>query len=116
MIRIIVLMALLTYGQSALSDNLQAAANDVCKCLDEPYKVIKKAMVEINKAQTSGDYSKIVQAQSEMMGIVPSTTRCFEILSKKYPNIEKSDELKSKVTQIANRQCPNPAQGFLGSK
>lgn len=93
--------------------DLQAATDDICSCLKAPYEVVEKALGDIQKAQSTGDYSKIMQAQGEMMGIMNASTNCFEKLPGKYPEIDKNEELQSKVMNMADKQCPNPAKGYF---
>lgn len=99
-------------AQPSLAADLQAAADDVCACLESPYALVEKAMNDLQKAQASGDFSKIMQSQGEMMGVMGATSECFEKMPARYPDIDKNDELKKKVMEITNRQCPNPASGF----
>ncbi len=101
---------LLLFSNVSLADtNLTEAANDVCKCLEAPQNQARKAMELINKAQASGNMSQLMAAQGEMMGVIGESSRCFEALSKKYPDIDKSEELQNKVMSMAEKQCPNPA-------
>ena len=89
--------------------NLNQAADDVCKCLEAPQKQARKAMELIHQAQASGDMSQLMSAQGEMMGVIGESGRCFDALAKKYPEIDQSNELQSKVMAMAEQQCPNPA-------
>ncbi len=93
---------------SFAGSDLDAAANDVCGCLAEPYAHFEKTMQRLQEAQASGDSSKMTAAQGEMMQILQVSTQCFEGLSKKYPDISQSDELKGQVMAKAEQQCPNP--------
>jgi hypothetical protein len=95
-----------------LAADLQAAADDVCSCLEAPYNVVQRALDDLQKAQASGDYSKMTQAQGEMMGVMSASSKCFAELPAKYPEIEQNDELKSKVMALADKQCPNPAASY----
>jgi len=88
--------------------NLDAAANDACQCLEEPYRQMNKTIVLIKQAQASGDMSQLMAAQNEMMAAANAATPCFEALSKKYPAIDKSDPLKDRVMALAEKQCPPP--------
>ena len=63
----------------------------------------------LKNAQASGDMSQMMTAQGEMMGVMNASTRCFDALTQKYPEIAESDELQEKVMAIADEQCPNPA-------
>ncbi len=97
---------------SAFAVDLQAAADDVCSCLEAPYAIVEKAVAEITSAKAQGDYSKLAEAQGEMMGVMSASNECFGKLPNKYPEIDQSDELKSQVMQIANSKCPNPADAL----
>lgn len=88
--------------------DLDAAAADICNCLEEPYKQITRSVALINKAQASGDTSQLMRAQEDVMESINAATPCFEALSKKYPEIDQSDALKESVMAIAEKQCPNP--------
>ena len=94
------------------SPNLEEATKDVCACLEEPHNKARQALELIKKAQASGDMSQIMVAQGDMMGVISASTRCFERLPEKYPEIDKSDELKSRVMDMAEKQCPNPTSEF----
>ena len=89
--------------------DLQAATDDVCNCMAEPNRVAQQALELIRHAQASGDTSRLMAAQGEMMGVMTAASRCFEQLPGKYPEINRSDELKNRVMDMANQQCPNPA-------
>lgn len=89
--------------------DLQAATDEVCKCLEEPYKIAKQSLEKINQAKTSGDFSELMAAQGNMMAVIDASAKCFDALPGKYPQIDKSEELQNKVMQMAEKQCPNPA-------
>ncbi len=95
------------------SPDLEEATNDVCKCLEEPHNKAREAIDIIKNAHTSGDMSQLIAAQGNMKGVISVSTRCFEGLQKKYPEINKSDELKNRVMDMAEKQCPNPASELL---
>jgi hypothetical protein len=67
---------------------------------------------EINAVKGSGDMSKIVAAQGEMMKVVDASSRCFEGLALKYPDIDQNDELKQIVMNKTEEICPNPAKAM----
>ncbi len=96
-------------------DNLEEAANDVCQCLGEPYKTIEKIVEDLKKAQASGDTTKLMQYQGEVMGAIQATTPCFENLAKKYPGINQDKKLQKQVMDMADKQCPNPAAELFGN-
>lgn len=112
--QLLVGVLLVTSSQFLLaSPDLDAAAKDVCKCMDEPNKRAAQAIEMIRQAQASGDMSQITIAQGDMMGVMTAATRCFEALPAKYPEIDKSDELKNRVMELAEQQCPNPANQLM---
>ncbi|WP_261841722.1 hypothetical protein [Aliamphritea ceti] len=89
--------------------DLNAAAEDVCDCLEAPYAQVQQAMELFNAAQASGDMSALEAAQGEMMGVINASRQCFKGLTVKYPEISLSEELQHQVMDIADEQCPNPA-------
>lgn len=93
--------------------DLNAAADDACKCLAEPYAAAGKIMTMISEARTSGNMTPIMESQEEMMALAEVTSACFETMTKKYPDIAASAELKGKVMAISDQQCPNPMKGFM---
>ncbi|MCW9051660.1 MAG: hypothetical protein OQJ91_05010 [Motiliproteus sp.] len=107
------LLLLVPFPPSLLAaSNLDEAANDVCKCLEAPYAQAEKAMALVQQAQASGDMSQLMAAQGDMMGVISASGRCFEGLSKKYPDIDRSPELQDQVMAKADQKCPNPAKQF----
>lgn len=105
------IIACLPISSFAASD-LNQAATDACACLKEPYAQIEKVMGMVQEAQASGDVSKIMAMQGEMMGSLSATQTCFDGLTKKYPDIDQDEKLKKQVMEIAEKQCPNPASQF----
>lgn len=103
-----VISVLLFSGLAHSGPNLDVAADDLCECLVEPYKQLSRVSGTFKQAQASGDLSQLTAAQGEMMEVMNSSRPCFEGLSKKYPEIEKSDPLKKQVMQIAEKKCPSP--------
>ena len=89
--------------------NLDVATNDVCKCLKEPHNKVSEAMALIKQAQATGDMSQMMAAQGDMMNVFNAASHCFELLSKKYPEIDKNVALQGQVMNMAAEQCPNPA-------
>lgn len=89
--------------------DLNEAAEDVCGCLEEPYAQVHQAMELISAAQASGDMSALIAAQGEIMGVINAFNQCFDALKGKYPEINQSKDLQKQVMNIANKQCPNPA-------
>ena len=93
--------------------DLNAAADDVCKCLEAPYAQAQQAMEMIQAAQASGDMSALVAAQGEMMGVIGASAQCFEALPAKYPEIDEDPALQDQVMAIAETKCPNPAASMM---
>ena len=91
--------------------DLDQAAADACKCLKAPYAEISKAVASVKRAQQSGDMSKLMEVQSQMVTILQSSSRCFQALSSRYPDIDKSDELKKQVAEKIEKMCPAPVMG-----
>ena len=98
----------ISQGVSA-SANIQQAADDVCNCMNEPNKKAMEVLQMVQKAQATGDMSQVMAAQGEMMGVISASSRCFEALPAKYPEINRNKELQDRVMQLADKQCPNPA-------
>ncbi|EAS41054.1 hypothetical protein [Photobacterium profundum] len=92
---------------SATTDTEQAA-KDVCKCLEEPYSEASKALELINNADESGELSKILSSQEELMKIINTSQKCLENLYIKYPEINKDTTLQAEVITITDETCPNP--------
>jgi len=108
--KFIITFLLITFSSVVLAaPDVNKAAEDVCECLKEPYIQVSKAMELIKAAQASGDTSALMAAQGEMMSVLNASSQCFEDLTKKYPEIVKSDELQAQVMLMADKQCPNPA-------
>lgn len=99
-------------GPGWAGPNLDAAATDVCECLEAPYEQVEQALQLVRAAQASGDMSGIMAAQGEMMQVLSASGECFDALVEKYPEIDKSDTLKAQVMEIADEKCPNPAAGM----
>ena len=93
--------------------DLDKAADGVCKCLEAPYKQIRKMMEMSSKAEDSGDTSKLEAAQGEINGVMEEFGRCFAALSKQYPEVEVSIDIQKEVMDIATQQCPDPRAGML---
>ena len=89
--------------------DMNAAAKDVCKCLEGPNSQATRFMELASKAQASGDQSDLVSAQDDLKAITEETGRCLGALPDKYPDIDKSEELQKEVMTMAGKQCPNPA-------
>lgn len=96
--------------------DLNKAAEDVCDCLEEPYAQVQQAMELMTAAQASGDMSALMAAQGEMVGVIKAGSQCFDVLKKKYPEISQSEELQEHVMNIADEQCPNPAEAMFSGQ
>ena len=109
--RLILLIGISITAISPLSaaTDLDQAAADACLCLEAPYSELSKELVTVKQARNSGDMSKLMASQAQMMAILQSSASCFENLSKKYPEIDKSDDLKIQVMRKTEKMCPNPA-------
>ncbi|MGR5148443.1 hypothetical protein ACQKP8_18080 [Photobacterium alginatilyticum] len=90
--------------------NLEAAADDVCVCLEGPYQHAEETLALVNEALQSGDMSKILASQDEMMKVMNTSELCIEDLSKKYPDISADESLQKEVMRIADEKCPNPLE------
>jgi len=92
----------------ALASDLDAAADDVCTCLEAPYQHAEETLALVNEALKSGDMSKIMTSQDEMMKVMNTSELCIEELGKKYPDISADESLQAEVMRIADEKCPNP--------
>ncbi|MEM7542531.1 MAG: hypothetical protein AAF384_13255 [Pseudomonadota bacterium] len=99
---------LITPTMVIAAPDLDQAASDACDCLKAPYQQIEKATAMMKEAQASGDMSQMTAAQGEMMAVMNAGAQCFGGLQKKYPEIDQSDELKTKVMGIVENKCPRP--------
>lgn len=88
--------------------DMNAAAKDVCKCLEGPNSQATRFMELAAEAQASGDQSELMSAQDDMRGIMEESSRCFGSLPAKYPEIDKSEDLQQEIMTMAHKQCPNP--------
>ena len=103
-----VVIAVLFYGQSFAADDINNAAKDVCECLKAPHEQARLAVDLIEKAQSSGDLSQLASAQAEIMGVIQASQNCFEALTIKYPEVNKSEKLQTEVMNKAQQNCPSP--------
>ena len=99
----------------AAAANLDAAAADACACLKEPYSKADQLVGLMMQAQATGDMSPVMAMQQDMMNLANATAQCFDTLSKKYPDIAASDELKQQVVAITDQQCPNPIKRYMSA-
>jgi len=93
---------------SSATTDTEQAAKDVCKCLEEPYSEANKALELINNANASGELSKILSSQEELMKVINTSQKCLEDLYIKYPEINKDTTLQAEVITITDKECPNP--------
>ncbi len=110
---LIAIMLIPLTGAAWAAPDLDEAADDVCKCLEEPYAQAKKAMELLHAAQSSGDMSGLVAAQGEMMSVISASNQCFAALPQKYPEIDASSALQNQVMAMAETRCPNPAAAMM---
>lgn len=97
---------------AACGQDLQAAADDVCACFEEPYQVMEQVLADVAAAQAQGNYAALLEQQGEMLSVMGAAQSCFDELPAKYPEINENQELQDEVMAIANEQCPNPAENF----
>lgn len=95
--------------QIAFGQDLQAAADDVCECFEEPYAVMEEAYKDMMAAQ---DHAALMAKRGEMMSMMGTAQTCFSELPEKYPQINENDELKDQVMAMVDEQCPNPLENF----
>ena len=114
--KIILTISLLYYTQTSMAADLNTAANDVCACLKEPYRIVEDVMAKLAEAQVSGDYSKLIQVQGEMMAVINASSKCFDELPSKHPEIDQNETLKNQVMEKVEKQCPNPALQYQSAK
>lgn len=109
----LVLFTCIIWTPQALSEtDLDRASSDACKCLKAPYQQLEKTASAIKKAQKTGDMSQMQSSQTELIELLKASTACFENLSKEYPDIDQSDELKRKVMEKTQQMCPAPVLGY----
>lgn len=94
----------------AFAFNMDKAVEDACSCYEEYHKHSKKMMDAMNKAQASGDMSKMRAMKSEVTAVTDALTKCFDDLAEKYPEIDKSEKLQEEVMAKVDEKCPNPAK------
>jgi len=106
---ILVCLAWVAFSTTSLAAaNIDQAAADACLCMKAPYSELSNALVLAKEAQKTGDMSKLMAIQQQIMTTLKASTGCFEGLSKKYPEIDKSDELKEQVVKKTKKMCPSP--------
>jgi hypothetical protein len=109
---------LLTFAPSALADaDPKNIAKQICECLRKPHAKASEIIEQFKTAQHSGDFSKLMSMQENLEGEMTNTTKaaqkCFLKLGKKYPKVEADEAKREKVTQIAEKMCPNPVDQMM---
>lgn len=102
----------LANSHSVFAQDIDAAAKDACKCLEAPYELTEKILGELSAAQASGDYSLLLEKQTEIDKIAEDSNQCFIGLQSKYPDIDKSTELQQQVMKVVEQKCPSPFPSF----
>jgi hypothetical protein len=105
---IAVVVALSLFPNVVFAFNMDEVVDGVCECRKEYFIQSKKMMDAMNKAQSSGDRSKMKAIQSEESAVTDAMTRCFDNLAKKYPEIDKSEKLQEELEAKADEKCPGP--------
>ncbi len=93
-------------------EGIQPIAKEVCACLKKPYAKLAELAEILETAKASGDFSKLMTMQDEVVGMTDAGTECFEKLEKKYPKIADDEEKIQKINAAADEICPNPAAEF----
>lgn len=101
-------LAIFTSMNSIAATDIEKAAADACKCLEKPNAELEVITKTMKKAQKSGNMSQLLESRQEMMAVLQESADCFADLSKNYPEIDQSDELKNQVLEITNKMCPIP--------
>ena len=105
---LVVIVALSLFPNVVFAFNMEEVVDEVCECRKEFHIQSKKTMDAMNKAQASGDMSKMKAMQSEVIAVTEAMTRCFDDLAKKYPEIDKSEKLQEELMAKADEKCPGP--------
>jgi len=87
---------------------MDEVVDGICECRKEFHIQSKKTMDAMNKAQASGDKSKMKATQSEILAVTDAKTRCFDDLAKKYPEIDKREKHQEELMAKADKKCPGP--------
>jgi len=105
---LVVIIALSLFPNVVFAFSMEDVVDGICECRKEYHILSKKMMDAMNKAQASGDMSKMKAVQSEGIAAVTSMKRCFDGLAKKYPEIDKSEKLQEELMAKADKKCPGP--------
>ena len=105
---IAVVVALSLFSNVVFAFNMDEVVDGVCECRKEYIIQSKKIMDAMNKAQSSGDSSKMEAMQSEITAVTNAMTECFDKLAEKYPEIDKSEKLQEELEAKADEKCPGP--------
>ena len=103
-----VVVALSLFPNVVFAFNMDKVVDGVCECRKEYLIQSKKIMDAMNKAQASGDRSKMKAIQSEITAVTDAMDLCFDNLAKKYPEIDKSEKLQEELEAKADEKCPGP--------
>lgn len=106
------IVALSLLSSPLYASQFDAAADDVCHCLEAPYQQAEKALVLVGEAKKSGDMSQILASQDEMMKVMNTAQLCMEQLTKKYPDISADETQQQEVMRIVDEKCPNPLDQY----
>ena len=98
--------------EEARSKALRPIAEDVCRCLKEPHAKLAELAEILEEAQATGDFSRLMTLQGEMVALTDTSTDCFDELEKKYPKIAEDEEKIDSVNSIVDDLCPRPELGF----
>jgi hypothetical protein len=103
-----VVVALSLLPNVVFAFNIDEVVDGVCECRKEYLIQSKKIMDAMNKAQASGDRSKMKAIQSEITAVTDANALCYDNLAKKYPEIDKSEKLQEELEAKADEKCPGP--------
>ena len=99
-----------THAAIAAAD-VKSAANDLCQCVTPPFPEAAAIVSQIRAAYARGTLSELPMRRTEYMMVMGMISQCLAALPHKYPEIDRSPELRSEVLHLAERQCPDNAQG-----
>ena len=105
---LVVLVALSIYPNVVSALNMGEVVDGVCECRKAYLIRSTKNMDAMNKAQASGDMSKMKAVQDEAIAITEEMSQCFDVLAEKYPEIDESEKLQDELMAKADEQCPGP--------
>ncbi len=100
--------SLLVASTVSFAEEPHIIAKDICECLKAPYQQAESVMSMLSDAEQSGDLTRVVQSQDEMMAIINTAKFCMENVKHNYPALEHDDELQKAVLQETELLCPSP--------